>query len=65
MAHDPEAGDALSRRRLVAAPGEPGDQTWGDVSCEDRVHARSWTSPSVDTHLSPRPGVPGVPGVRR
>ena len=34
------------------APGEPGDETWGDVPYEDRVHVGSWTAPSVDLDLN-------------
>ena len=52
MAHDDETGEELSRQRLVPAPGEPGDQTWGDGPYEDRVHVGSWTAPSVDLDLN-------------
>ncbi len=51
-AHDAETGEELWRRRLVPAPGEPGDETWGDVPYEDRVHVGSWTAPSVDPELN-------------
>ena len=36
-------------------PGEPGDETWGDVPYEDRVHVGSWTAPSVDLDLNLAP----------
>ena len=52
MTHDAETGEELWRRRLVPAPGEPGDETWGDVPYEDRVHVGSWTAPSVDLDLN-------------
>ena len=52
VAHDAETGDELWRRRLVPAPGEPGDETWGDVPFEDRVHVGSWTAPSFDPELN-------------
>ena len=39
VAHDAETGEERWRRRLVPAPGEPGDETWGDVPYEDRVHS--------------------------
>ena len=51
MAHDAETGEELWRR-LVPAPGEPGDETWGDVPYENRVHVGSWTAPSVDLDLN-------------
>ena len=35
-----------------APPGEPADETWGDVPYEDRVHVGSWTAPSVDLDLN-------------
>ena len=37
-AHDAHTGAELWRRRLVAAPGEPGGDTWGDVPFEQRQH---------------------------
>ena len=40
VAHDAETGDELWWR-LVPARGEPGDETWGDMLYEDRVHVRS------------------------
>ena len=52
VAHDAETGEERWRRRLVPAPGEPGDETWGDVPYEDRVHVGSWTAPSVDPELN-------------
>ena len=52
VAHDAETGEELWRRRLVPAPGEPGDETWGDVPYDDRVHVGSWTAPSVDPELN-------------
>ena len=47
MAHDAETGEELWRR-LVA----PGDETWGDVPYEDRVHVGSWTAPSIALDLN-------------
>ena len=34
-AHDARTGEELWRRRTIPAPGEPGDETWGDVPFED------------------------------
>ena len=52
VAHDATTGTELWRRRLVPAPGEPGDETWGTVPYEDRVHVGSWTAPSYDATLN-------------
>jgi PQQ-dependent dehydrogenase (methanol/ethanol family) len=50
-AHDPLTGAELWRRRLIPAPGEPGDETWGDVPFEKRQHVGSWMVPSYDPEL--------------
>ena len=50
-AHDARTGVELWRRRLMPAPGEPGDETWGDVPFEDRQHVGSWMVPSYDPEL--------------
>ena len=52
VAHDATTGTELWRRRLVPAPGEPGDETWGTVPYEDRVHVGSWMAPSYDATLN-------------
>lgn len=50
-AHDARTGAELWRRRLIPAPGEPGDETWGDVPFESRQHVGSWMVPSYDPEL--------------
>ena len=50
-AHDPETGRELWRTRTIPAPGEPGDETWGDVPYENRVHVGAWMVPSYDPEL--------------
>ena len=50
-AHDATTGAELWRRRLIPAPGEPGDETWGDVPFERRAHVGSWMVPSYDPEL--------------
>ncbi|MCY4029762.1 MAG: PQQ-binding-like beta-propeller repeat protein [Acidobacteria bacterium] len=50
-AHDATTGAELWRRRLIPAPGEPGDETWGDVPFERRTHVGSWMVPSYDPEL--------------
>ena len=51
VAHDAATGAELWRTRLVPAPGEPGDETWGGVPYEERVHVGSWMVPSYDPEL--------------
>ena len=51
-AHDPATGAELWRRRLIPAPGEPGDETWGDVPFEERRHVGAWMVPSFDPVLN-------------
>ena len=36
----------------VPGPGEPGDETWGDVPFEDRKHVGTWMPPSYDPELN-------------
>ena len=51
VAHDALTGDELWRRRTVPAPGEPGDETWGGVPFEERIHVGTWMPPSYDPEL--------------
>ncbi len=51
-AHDARTGEEVWRRRLIPAPGEPGDETWGDVAYEDRKHVGAWMVPSFDAALN-------------
>ena len=51
-AHDAATGEELWRRRLIPAPGEPGDETWGDVPFEERAHVGAWMVPSYDPALN-------------
>ena len=51
VAHDAKTGDELWRRRLIPAPGEPGDESWGDVPYEQRQHVGSWIPASYDPEL--------------
>ena len=52
LAHDAVTGDELWRTALVPAPGEPGDETWGGVPYEERMHVGSWMVPSYDPELN-------------
>ena len=50
-AHDAKTGRELWRRRTVPGPGEPGDETWGDIPFEKRTHVGTWMVPSYDPQL--------------
>jgi len=51
-AHDALTGAELWRRRTIPGPGEPGDETWGDVPFEERKHVGAWMVPSYDPELN-------------
>ena len=51
IAHDARTGEEIWRRSTVALPGEPGDETWGGVPYERRVHVGSWMPASYDPEL--------------
>ncbi len=50
-AHDPLTGRELWRTRTIPAPGEPGNETWGDVPYSERKHVGTWIPPSYDPEL--------------
>lgn len=50
-AHDAATGRELWRARTIPRPGEPGDETWGDVPLEERWHVGTWMVPSYDAEL--------------
>ncbi len=47
-----ETGEELWRTRTIPRPGEPGDETWGDVPYEERWHVGMWMVPSFDAELN-------------
>jgi alcohol dehydrogenase (cytochrome c) len=47
-AHDARTGKELWRFHTIPRPGEPGDETWGDVGFEKRRHVGTWMPPSYD-----------------
>ncbi len=51
-AHDAGSGEELWRTRMIPAPGEPGDESWGDVPFEERKHVGAWMVPSYDPDLN-------------
>ena len=51
-AHDATTGEEIWRRGLIPGPGEPGNETWGDVPYEERSHVGSWMVPSYDHVLN-------------
>ena len=50
-AFDAVTGRDLWRTRTIPRPGEPGDETWGDVPYEERRHVGTWMVPSYDPEL--------------
>ena len=44
---------AVAHAHDSAKPGEPGDETWGDVPMEQRWHVGTWMVPSYDPELEP------------
>ena len=51
-AFDALTGEELWRTRTIPAPGEPGDESWGDVPYEERWHVGMWMVPSFDPELN-------------
>src|SRR5262245_60814967 len=47
-AFDAKTGRELWRRHTIPKPGEPGNETWGDVPYEKRWHVGMWMVPSYD-----------------
>ncbi len=52
VAHDAESGEEVWRTRLIPGPGEPGDESWGDIPFEQRRHVGAWMVPSYDPELN-------------
>ena len=50
-AHDAETGEELWRRLTIAAPGEPGGDSWGDLPLALRGGGDSWIPGSFDPAL--------------
>ncbi len=50
-AHDAATGKELWRTHTIPQPGEPGNDSWGDVPMEQRWHVGTWMVPSYDPAL--------------
>ncbi|MEE3202811.1 MAG: PQQ-binding-like beta-propeller repeat protein [Acidobacteriota bacterium] len=50
-AHDANSGEELWRRLTIAAPGEPGGDSWGDLALALRGGGDSWIPGSYDPEL--------------
>jgi alcohol dehydrogenase (cytochrome c) len=50
-AHDAVTGKEIWRIHTIPKPGEPGNETWGDIPYEQRKHVGSWMVPSYDPEL--------------
>ena len=51
-AFDAETGREAWRTHTIPRPGEPGDETWGDVPYDERRHVGTWMVPSYDPELN-------------
>jgi PQQ-dependent dehydrogenase (methanol/ethanol family) len=51
-AFDAQSGEELWRTHTIPRPGEPGDETWGDVPYQQRWHVGMWMVPSYDPELN-------------
>jgi alcohol dehydrogenase (cytochrome c) len=51
-AHDAKTGKELWRSYTIPRPGEPGNETWGDIPYENRWHVGAWMVPSYDPELN-------------
>lgn len=51
-AHDAVTGRELWRTRTIPLAGEPGDETWGGLPAERRMHVGTWMVPSYDPTLN-------------
>jgi PQQ-dependent dehydrogenase (methanol/ethanol family) len=51
-AYAPEDGREVWRVRTIPRPGEPGDETWGGLPYERRVHVGAWGFGSYDPSLN-------------
>ena len=51
-AHDARTGKELWRTHTIPRPGEPGDETWGNVPMNERWHVGTWMVPSYDPELN-------------
>ena len=51
-AFDAKTGKEVWRKRTIPKPGEPGDETWGDIPYEKRWHVGTWMVPSYDPELN-------------
>ena len=51
-AHDVNNGKELWRRYLIPRPGEPGDESWGGLPMEKRIHLGAWGVGSFDGDLN-------------
>jgi len=50
-AHDAKTGKEVWRIHTIPKPGEPGNETWGDIPYDQRKHVGSWMVPSYDPEL--------------
>ena len=54
VAHDPVTGEELWRTGTIPKPGEPGDETWGEIPYENRLHVGTWMPPDLRCGIGSR-----------
>ena len=52
VANDARTGKELWRTSTIAKPGDPNDETWGNVPWEKRNQVGTWMPPSYDPELN-------------
>jgi PQQ-dependent dehydrogenase (methanol/ethanol family) len=52
VANDARTGKEVWRTHTMPKPGEPGDETWGNVPWEKRLQVGTWMAPTYDPELN-------------
>ena len=52
LALDGDTGKEIWRFHTIPGPGEPGDESWGNVPMNERWHVGTWMVPSYDPELN-------------
>jgi PQQ-dependent dehydrogenase (methanol/ethanol family) len=52
VANDARTGKELWRTHTMVKPGEPGDDSWGNVPWEKRLQVGTWMAPTYDPELN-------------
>jgi alcohol dehydrogenase (cytochrome c) len=52
VAHDARTGKEVWRLHTMPKPGEPGDESWGNIPWEKRLQVGTWMPPTFDPELN-------------